>query len=582
MLKTLKELIELMRSRKKQLYASIVLSFVDNFLLIVPMIFAFLIVGSIPELNGDSMKPLSYEQLIFYSILMVLSVVLRMVLRYYTLRLRSGAGYEVMCEQRKLLGCELRSVSMGYFTQKNLGELVSTITSDASYIELDGMGVVEKIATGIPSLIIGLVLLLVFDYRIALAAMLLFIPVYFAYRWVALTQQRLGINRQKVIGAVTDQAVEYVSGLHVLKSYNMGKKQFHKAKNSFEKLKKLSLKLEFSHMKPIAVFQLCLRLITVAIILGSGILAVAGSLSFPAAFLLMLGSFSLFSGFELMGIYSIFSKLAQQSIERIEEIKKIPKMKESSGTAKFEKSDIVFENVTFSYEQKTVLHDISFSVPENTMTALVGMSGSGKTTITNLIARFWDVEDGKVMIGGKNIREIDYEELLKHISFVFQDVFLFNDTVFNNIRIGRSEASEEEVVLAAKRAGCHDFIMKMKHGYDSVVGERGETLSGGERQRISIARALIKDAPIVLLDEVTANLDIENESMIQNAFHELLRNRTVILIAHKLSTIKHVDQILVLEEGSIVQKGTHEQLMIQEGLYKKLWNRQVETSKWRL
>ena len=480
------------------------------------------------------------------------------------------------------MGKKLRKVSMGYFNQRNLGDLVSVITSDVSFIEIEGLGVVEKLAIGIPSIIIGLAILMFFDYRTALAALILLVPAFFAYRYLAATQDRLNLNRQKVVGEVTEDVVEFDRGLHVLKTFNMAEKQFSRTRESFDRLKRLSIKIEFSHIPPTAVFQLVFRLITVAVICIAGISAVMGNITYASAFILMLGSFSLFPAVEMMGVYSIFSKMTQHSIDRINQIKDIPKMDDISGNESLDSFDVALENVDFAYDKNMVLSDISFIVPEKTTTALVGLSGSGKTTITNLVARFWDVGKGSVMIGGKNVNAVPYETLLKNLSFVFQDVFLFNDTALNNIRIGRPDARKDEVVEAARRAGCHDFIIRMENGYDTMLGEAGSRLSGGEKQRISIARALIKDAPIVLLDEVTANVDVENEQLIRKALHELLKERTVIMIAHKLSTIQSADQILVLENGRISQKGNHSELFSQSGLYKRLWDMQYQTSRWRI
>ena len=263
-------------------------------------------------------------------------------------------------------------------------------------------------------------------------------------------------------------------------------------------------------------------------------------------------------------------------------IKDIPKMEGISGSNTLDKYDICFEHVNFAYDQIPVLKDVSFCVPEGTTAALVGLSGSGKTTIINLVSRFWDIEKGTISIGGKEIKTLSYENLLKNISFVFQDVFLFNDTVLNNIRIGSPEASLEAVYEASRKAGCHEFIIQLEKGYDTVIGEAGSRLSGGEKQRIAIARALIKDSPIILLDEMTANVDVENEAKIQSALQELLKNKTVIMIAHKLSTIQEVDQILVIEDGRVSEKGTHYELMEQTGLYKRLWNMQYQTDKWKI
>ena len=582
MLKTVYKFLELMKAQRRKLYLSFLFNFLDGIFIMIPLVIAYYMVASIPELNKNATRQLDEKSLIFCIAAMAVTIICRIILRYATMRLRSGAGYEAICEKRISLGSHLKRASMGFFSKKNQGDLISTITSDAAFLEIEGIGVIEKTATGIPSLVIGLIFLFCVDYRIFIFSVLLLIPAWYAYRRLASTQDRLNINRQKFIGTVTEETVEFVHGIHILKSCQTEKQHETKIMQIFERLQDESIRNELSHLFPIALFQFWFRAITAGTIFLAGMFFLLNDIDYMRLFLLTLSSFGLFQGIEGMGIFSIFAKMTAQSLKRMDIIDNIPVMSDISGEEELNQFDISYENVSFAYDSTPVLKGISFNIPERTTTALVGLSGSGKTTVINLLGRFWDAQQGKIKIGGKEIQNLSYEYLLRNLSFVFQDVMLFQDSILNNIRIGKPSACLDEVVEAAKKAGCHDFIMELPDGYDTVSGEGGSTLSGGEKQRIAIARALIKDAPIVLLDEVTANIDVENEVKIQSALQELLKNKTVIMIAHKLSTIQDVDQILVIEDGSISQKGTHNELMKQIGLYKKLWDMQYQTEKWKI
>ena len=582
MLKTVYKFLELMKAQRRKLYLSFLFNFLDGIFIMIPLVIAYYMVASIPELNKNATRQLDEKSLIFCIAAMAVTIICRIILRYATMRLRSGAGYEAICEKRISLGSHLKRASMGFFSKKNQGDLISTITSDAAFLEIEGIGVIEKAATGIPSLVIGLIFLFCVDYRIFIFSVLLLIPAWYAYRCLASTQDRLNINRQKFIGTVTEETVEFIHGIHILKSCQTEKQHETKIMQIFERLQDESIRNELSHLFPMSLFQFWFRAITAGTIFLAGMFFLLNDIDYMRLFLLTLSSFGLFQGIEGMGIFSIFAKMTAQSLKRMDIIDNIPVMSDISGEEELNQFDISYENVSFAYDSTPVLKGISFNIPEKTTMALVGLSGSGKTTIINLLGRFWDAQQGKIKIGGKEIQNLSYEYLLRNLSFVFQDVMLFQDSILNNIRIGKPSACLDEVVEAAKKAGCHDFITALPDGYDTVPGEGGSTLSGGEKQRIAIARALIKDAPIVLLDEVTANIDVENEVKIQSALQELLKNKTVIMIAHKLSTIQDVDQILVIEDGSISQKGTHHELMKEIGLYKKLWNMQYQTEKWKV
>jgi ATP-binding cassette subfamily B protein len=374
-------------------------------------------------LNPAAIEPLTVEAVIRYTIIMLICIGGRVIIRYHIMRLRSGAGYEVMCEQRKILGKELRRVSMGYFSKRNIGDLVSTVTSDLSYMELYGIGVLEKVINGVLAVLIGIIFLFVFDYRIASAVCLLFIPSWFAFTHMSAVQDKLDLNRQEQVGVVTEDTIEYIKGLHILKNCNMTENRFSKTKAAFRRFSDIMLRLELAHVVPFAVIQLCFRIITLTVILLSAIFVTGGSLSFQSAIVLILSSFSLFTAVEILGVYAAFIRLGQHCMDRINQVKRIGKMDETPENSDIDRYDIEYDAVTFAYENREVLHNISFSTPMNSTTALVGMSGSGKTTIVHLLARFWDIEKGTIKIGGKHVQSLTYELLMKNISFVFQDVF---------------------------------------------------------------------------------------------------------------------------------------------------------------
>jgi len=377
--------------------------------------------------------------------------------------------------------------------------------------------------------------------------------------------------------------LEYLDGIKNIKAFNLHGKKFVRLEKAFQNLKKQSIKQE-AVAGPSVMLGIWFLNVGTALIMLAGIsFVIAGTLSIPYfLFFLIIGtrmydplSRALISFIEL-SYYAI-------SANRIKEVFDLKPLPEPAVSAKLSSHNVEFKNVWFRYRETDVLKDVSFSLPENSMTALVGPSGSGKSTITRLIARFWDVNQGEIMVGGRTVKKLKYSDLLANISMVFQDVYLFNDTILNNIKVGKANASMEEVVTAAKKARCHEFIEKLPHGYETMVGEGGATLSGGEKQRVSIARAILKDTPIILLDEATASLDPENELYIQEAIGELIKSRTLIVIAHRLSTITHANQILVLKEGEIVERGTHQELLAKDSsLYQGMWNEQRRAHGWKI
>ena len=368
---------------------------------------------------------------------------------------------------------------------------------------------------------------------------------------------------------LTAATLEYVRGLPVVKSFGQGGASIAAMRTACKDSKDIHMKIEWGYIPSNCLHLLALKLASVALAAASCYLGLTGEMSFAMMLMFAFFSFSIFASLEPISDSAHILGVIDNAMDQLEALKVSNFIDRDGKDILLEHHEIEFRNVDFGYDERTILHDVSFRIPEKTMTAIVGPSGSGKSTICNLIARFYDVQHGSILVGGHDVREMTCDSLLQNISMVFQNVYLFNDTIRNNIRFGNSEATEDEIVAAARAARCHDFIMALSNGYDTVVGEGGGTLSGGEKQRISIARAMLKNAPIVILDEATASIDPENEHLIQQALSELTAGKTVITIAHRLATIENADQILVIEGGTVTQQGTHQELIHQEGKYKE-------------
>jgi ATP-binding cassette subfamily B protein len=375
--------------------------------------------------------------------------------------------------------------------------------------------------------------------------------------------------------------LEYLQGIFVIKSLNLAGNQEFRLKDVLKRLEIISLDFEIKVLPWIALYFCSFHAGTAMILAAVTYFFCGGTLTLSVALFFVIMIFTFYAPMELVGLYSGFMRLMNACLNRMQSLLDQPVMDNDSKSIRLSRHDVTFHDVSFAYHDKPVLNHASFHASERSMTAIIGPSGSGKSTVLSLIARFWDVKEGSITIGGVDVKEIKCDSLLDNISAVFQKAYLFHDTVFNNIRFGNPEATREQVINAAQKAHCHEFIRRLEKGYDTVVGEGGATLSGGERQRISIARAMLKNAPIVLLDEVTANIDPENEMLIQQAIQELVQAKTIFIVAHKLATIQNADQILVLnDQGQICESGTHDQLIKNNGLYTFLWNKSQKVSNW--
>jgi ATP-binding cassette subfamily B protein len=490
-------------------------------------------------------------------------------------------GYTLLADARLRLGEHLRRLSMGFFKRRDPGDITALLLQDMRKVEeIFSQLFVDIIACVALCSVMALFFFFI-DWRMVLAMV---ISVAVAIPLLLIGQKIVVYLGSKQIASrnnVASRMLEYLQGMKVLKAFNLTGTKFIRLEKAFKKLRDDSIKLEAGSGAPVLSYLVILEIGFIGLLLLGVYLLFGGQITIPVLILFLVIGYRFYDPLKNVGIYATEMRYYNISAERITEVMKTDPLPEPEENTKPNNFNIEFKDVTFRYYDTDVLKKINATFPERSITALVGPSGSGKTTTTNLIARFWDINSGEIMIGGINIRNIKTEKLLSYISMVFQDVYLFHDTVYNNIKIGNNEADRNKIIAAAKSAQCHEFIKKLEKGYDTMVGEGGSTLSGGEKQRISIARAILKDAPIVLLDEATASLDPENELLIQNAISELVKSKTLIVIAHRLSTIAHADQILVIDNGKVIERGKHAELIGAGRMYSRMWDNQQQARGWK-
>lgn len=499
--------------------------------------------------------------------LMLLSVIGQIVTRYYSQLQRAHAGYFMVANKRVQIGNKLKSVPMGFFNENNLGNITGVATSILSDVENTAPVVLVTALGGFLNALVFATVTLLFDWRIGLIVVLGIL----LFLWItSLMEKRSKLDapkRQEAQEALVGAVLETVQGMAVVKAFNLDEAKNKRVDQAIEESCEKNATLEKAMTPYIAVQQLILDLCSVGIILVSIWFYLSGNMSLVNCLMMTIASFIIFGQLKSAGSGTATLRLTETSINRANAMDDVPVMDEGGKAIHPVNHDIVFQDVSFAYEKRPILSGINISIPEKTMTAIIGPSGSGKTTLCNLIARFWDVNGGAVTIGGRDVREYTLDSLMANVSMVFQNVYLFADTIENNIKFGKPGATHAEVIEAARRACCDDFISALPKGYDTLIGEGGASLSGGEKQRISIARAMLKNAPIIIFDEATANVDPENEDRLQAAIEELTKDKTIIMIAHRLKTVRNADQILVLDQGGIVQQGAHDKLIHENGIY---------------
>ena len=576
MLSALKKILDFSGDEKKNVYHSIWVSFLFAIFHMLQISAIYFIVKAIAQ------KDMSMMPAWITLILLVISIIGRSVTNYFSQLQQCHASYFMVANKRVAIGEMLKKIPMGFFNENNIGEVVGISTTVLEDVENTAAMVMVNTLSGFINTIIFTIMILAFEWRIGFIVAIGCLLYLFVLSKMESKSRSVLPKRQKASAKLVDAILEQIGGMSVIKSFNLTGKGDEKVRGAIENSRKINLDCE-KLFTPYTISQNILLDLFSILIIGAGIFFyINGELSFLNTVMTIIISFLAFSQIKLAGSATTSLRVVSGSIEQTRKLEEFPQMDIDGKDIKPTTFDISFDNVEFSYSGKKILDDISVKIPQNQMTAIVGPSGAGKTTFCNLIARFWDVEKGEISIGRHNIKEYSLESLMRQISMVFQNVYLFQDTIENNIKFAKPDATHEEVIEAAKKACCHEFIMKLPEQYETVIGEGGASLSGGERQRISIARAMIKNAPIIIFDEATANVDPENEDKLQVAMEELTRNKTVIMIAHRLKTIKNANQILVLANGKINQKGTHEELIQAEGIYKNFVEARQKAVNWKL
>ena len=587
MLKILHRIVCMTGKYSSRIRASYITSFIKGIMMKAPLIFSFIAISLF-------MKGQMQEKICLYlGIGLALCIAVESVFEHITNVLQSATGYEVFADMRMRLGDHLRKLPMGYFTEGNMGKISTVLCTDMVFIEECCMTVLSELVTFMISQGLMTLMMFVMDVRLGIAALTVIIAFVIVGNCMMKTTLAHSRTKQEGSESLTEEVLDFAEGIGIIKSFNMLGEKSKSLSAEFNKSCRESIDFEKSYGPWARALYLTYGIGTSFMLAVAGLLYAKGEMAPDYMVGMVLFLFDLFISIE--SYYGQITRLTvtAASLDRIEEVFEAEELRDSADTAlstdgketRKDSADTVFfedtkeaqknsaveySDVSFGYTGKNVLNHISFTMKKGEMTALVGPSGGGKSTIASLLARFWDIKEGMIKLNGKDIKNISLGRLMDQISMVFQRVYLFKDTIYNNIAMGRPDATREEVVEAAKKARCYDLIRSLPEGFDTVIGEGGASLSGGEKQRISIARCILKDSPIVILDEATASVDADNERAIQEAISELCKNKTLLVIAHRLKTIKDADQILVVSEGKIIERGNHDKLMKEDGTYARM------------
>lgn len=561
---------------RKKFYKSIALGVVDAMFAGMKIPAAYFAIDAIVNNN------ITVNTFLLVMGFMLLSTVGKMVInRFYQMLLTEG-GYRTCAGKRIEIGEHLRYLPMGYFNDTSLGHITSVTTNTLEQTgDIATRAIILVMQGTITTLIVSLGMF-IFDVRIGLICVAVILIFFIFNQFTNKSVEKVAPEKIESDKDMVGVILEFIQGIAEIRNYNIISMNNARLNKAIERKTKADIKAEIAAIPLVGVQMLICKLAGVVIAGASIAFYLNGTMKLTYCITMMLCAFIIFESLDLAGTYTALIRIIGKGVDMVNEIMEVEQMDINGEDIHPTNRDIHLEHVSFAYEDRTIIDDVTLDIKEKTTTAIVGPSGGGKTTLTSLIARFWDVKSGKVTLGGRDVRDYSFDSLMENFSFVFQRVYLFEDTIANNIRFGRPEASMEEVMAAAKKACCHDFIMSLPDGYETVVGEGGATLSGGEKQRIAIARAIMKDAPIIILDEATANVDPENEKELTQAIENLTREKTIIMIAHRLKTVRHADQILVIDKGKIVQQGKHDELMAVDGIYKNFVSGRKKAVSWKI